>query len=1401
MPMETDFVLDTGGNDEAPKSSGILYNASETALKDDDSNSEPREKPKPQQNFRRVGSSIRYHENDKFSKIKPGHLSYDLRKALGISRQDIPLHVYRMRSLGYPPGWLRKAKVEQLPSFDDGKHNQSRYDSYNEDALIAFPGFNVYSSNLVDRCYEFNCPRIRSADLLENFIESLNKSSDKTGDLSLFKQSLENKGLTDLELERQRILSEMKALSAEASVYLVNKVSQSENEVIDLTKDPEPVADVSSPSSTPEIPIDSSPRANSPKVDSSSEDQTINLDPDEIFTNGNGSIKVDTIKYQVISVDPNEQVLNDTEMTSGDPPTHHVGLLSVAATALPTVNTLSNLPSSANTDDVSSHSTQTTTKLPSLEAFSSGIQPYVPFENLPNTQGGYNRVRNILKRIKNASGDVSLFFEETNSILSKSQEPERSSSQSRSSGSGISSRDGRSSLSRTRRISPSKSDHRSPKSTNRNVDRSSGGSSYHYSQSRSHGYESSRTSNSGYRGGYQNVPSRKYDQRGNFCGTPYLPAIPYRGSSGYDHARGPYSREPPFHGHYSGHRIAVAICLEPVNPRPQSKNAPKNRPSRRLDDKPMTADEINDFLAHSDGESGAGSDWDDVKDEEEVEEEKNVAQVQESVGKSQINIEALDPSSSQLFPKTVMKDIGVAKLFETAPVPVTNDENILGYSDALNEYGQKIHDTLLEVAADRYEKRVEREVEKVILVSEQPSIYSTGDDLSAAKLKALKVCDEKRAKALTALGGPKVATSKGGYFVATPTNIRVAQPQISSEIWETRTSNRRVFSLIQYAREASGPNAANLQTETTVLVAIVGSKMPPRRSRNNKIFSIWRLTDLTTVGTGSSTGPNVSLFLFGACHEKLWKQPEGTVIAILKPKILPPSENDKYAGNGMVDVSITVDSAPFVMLLGMSPDLAHCAGTTKAGNPCSRIVNKNACKYCDFHVKSAYISASHNRAGFATRSISKPEIGQGRGAYMSSHASSVAMSQSGFSLQLPLTMPTSRSRDTSLQGQNVKSSRVSLNISKLNSAGYKVDSSTVTLTTTSNNPNASTSLSKPEEAFVSSLTRPSRGSLNLLRHLEGAHKSGSDPLGTARRPSIIPVPLLKPKSDETFATFFKGAKKKLATEPKPQLGKGLQATFIDLGPVPIQPGASTSLQSLPSFRSPLNAARQRAVSLVKARGGIDGMLQADKEKTRKRISEVVEKSMVKKARLSPLDQILGSASGSKENLDPMPQKTPEASQKVPSFYERIKKKREELAKLVSQGSGHSELAVANEDNASKRMLSRLEARDQIEEKLLNQHEQECQIVTCLDCPYRSMRVGKNCRKEGHKLEFSTGIRRFFACRNCKARTVTLDRYPNFECINCGESLFEKDCAIAKRKGPKLAGEKLVIRGIEEKFLS
>lgn len=55
----------------------------------------------------------RYHLDDqqKFPHIQPGKISRRLRRALGLQSNQLPRHVYRMRSLGYPPGWVEDAKV------------------------------------------------------------------------------------------------------------------------------------------------------------------------------------------------------------------------------------------------------------------------------------------------------------------------------------------------------------------------------------------------------------------------------------------------------------------------------------------------------------------------------------------------------------------------------------------------------------------------------------------------------------------------------------------------------------------------------------------------------------------------------------------------------------------------------------------------------------------------------------------------------------------------------------------------------------------------------------------------------------------------------------------------------------------------------------------------------------------------------------------------------------------------------------------------------------------------------------------------------------------------------------------------------------------------------------------
>ncbi|KAL5962635.1 hypothetical protein TSMEX_009665, partial [Taenia solium] len=859
-------------------------------------------------------------------------------------------------------------------------------------------------------------------------------------------------------------------------------------------------------------------------------------------------------------------------------------------------------------------------------------------------------------------------------------------------------------------------------------------------------------------------------------------------------------------------RISTSLRLEPVNP---PSTAPRGGAKVRLErtqsvTAPMTAEDINEFLAQSDGESSDSSDWNDVK--EEAEEGEDVESCRMG-GATLCTISTPSP-----IPQTA-RDVGIAKLLDLPRTNVeltnpqsaeTENETILEHGgtwrSGISEHGLRVENSLSKIASERHEKRVEGESQRTLCGSEQVANIGSHGHSTDSRRKALQICESRRANVLASLGGSRKGLSSHSsslsndeYFVAAPTDIRVMRPQISSELWAARTSNRRVFSLSQYVREAAGSSGSSLQTEATVLVGVIGSKMPPHRSRNNKIFSIWRLTDLMSVGTGAPNGHNINLFLFGAVHEKLWKEPEGTVVAILKPKLLPPNENSNLTSTNGTVLSITVDSAPFVMLLGMSLDFALCAATTKVGRPCSRIVNKNACRYCDLHIKTAYYSASSMRPGFATTLFSKPGYCHRRGSKrLSGNPSASALSNSGFLLHHPISMPIDRSQDTR------SLNRLAVSSESADNAIHQSPSSLSTASGTS----FQTTPSELKVSFASPLTRPTQCSLNLLRHLEA----------TSASPLIMPESSVKskylknakPQSHETFATFFAGVKNKtLAQEPR--IGRGLEVGtrddhLIDLGPVSAKDSKlNASLTVLPSS----DAARRRAEALVQIKGGISALHQSAREQTQKRILDMVSQSTSKKPKPSPLTQILDSVSSLKINKI-LKQEGTERTPKASDTW--MSEKREELARLVSQGSRHADVAAANEASAEQKLLSRLEARDSIEQVLLNQHEQECQIVTCLRCQYRSLHASEICRKEGHKLEFSTGVKRFFACRKCKTRTTTLDRYPNFACINCGESLFEKSGAIAvsyclsfmlqkERKGPKLAGEKLLIRGIEEKYLS
>lgn len=62
-----------------------------------------------------------------------------------------------------------------------------------------------------------------------------------------------------------------------------------------------------------------------------------------------------------------------------------------------------------------------------------------------------------------------------------------------------------------------------------------------------------------------------------------------------------------------------------------------------------------------------------------------------------------------------------------------------------------------------------------------------------------------------------------------------------------------------------------------VLIAVLSKKSEVRLTKGGKKYSIWTLTDLREV--------TISVFLFDAAHASRWKEPVGSVIAVLSPKV------------------------------------------------------------------------------------------------------------------------------------------------------------------------------------------------------------------------------------------------------------------------------------------------------------------------------------------------------------------------------------------------------------------------------------------------------------------------------------------------------------------------------------
>lgn len=134
----------------------------------------------------------RYHVDRKknvYPHLVPGVISDKLREALGIGRDQLPPYIYRMRSLGYPPGWLSNAKMDysgiemfdsegnRIPNADEEEGEigfPAERISYDESKIITYPGFNAWPEpGCKDETMKYGAPDMCINQSKEEFIKSL----------------------------------------------------------------------------------------------------------------------------------------------------------------------------------------------------------------------------------------------------------------------------------------------------------------------------------------------------------------------------------------------------------------------------------------------------------------------------------------------------------------------------------------------------------------------------------------------------------------------------------------------------------------------------------------------------------------------------------------------------------------------------------------------------------------------------------------------------------------------------------------------------------------------------------------------------------------------------------------------------------------------------------------------------------------------------------------------------------------------------------------------------------------------------------------------------------------------------------------------------------------------------
>ncbi|XP_013381323.1 protein MCM10 homolog [Lingula anatina] len=329
------------------------------------------------------------------------------------------------------------------------------------------------------------------------------------------------------------------------------------------------------------------------------------------------------------------------------------------------------------------------------------------------------------------------------------------------------------------------------------------------------------------------------------------------------------------------------------------------------------------------------------------------------------------------------------------------------------------------------------------------------------------------------------------------------------------------------------------------------------------------------------------------------------------------------------------------------------------------------------------------------------------------------------------------------------------------------------------------------------ISTPSAGALNFVKHLE--KKDGIEARAKAEKQnkpiiSITPKQLLQ-QTQREHAERMKRQKTLSGTtgvpqqhvnplDCVPQLGKGLGG---DKGEIFLE---DSPLQRPLSARrnDSVAAAKKKAVAKVQAKGGLER--QDPNAIKKKKSPETLE---AKRKRFAMEEATKETGSGQNGNSTEPPKKRSR-------LLGDLDPNSEEFKRLLNAKSSHSGAVSEIEMEQQEKYFGELEKREKYEDKMSNTLEVKCSVVVCKQCKYMAQSAADRCKEEGHTLVRKEAMKKFFKCVPCGKRTIAFGMLPTKNCSGCGEFKYEKTSMWKEKKGPLLDSEKLLLRGVEEKFL-